>query len=410
MEKKDKSEGLSRRNFIKTVGLAGIASTGLSLGAAASAASDEPGAAKGAMPRRKLGKTGVEVPVLSLGGMFDTINNQLLLRQSLNWGVNFWDTAEMYGNGQSEEGYGRFFSKNPDARNNVFLSTKVRPNTPEVMSSSLARALTRLSTDHVDLFYIHCVNEFSEIDAPKEFRKWGEEAKKSGKIKYFGFSTHQGMEECLLSAAKTDWIDAIMFSYNFRIMQTPKMKEAVAACAERGIGLVAMKTQGGGQVMTDSETELKLAGRFLERGFTDKQAKIKAVMQDPNVASVVSQMPSLTILSSNVAVALDRTSLTRSDLELLEKFAAETRHTYCAGCGRICREAVAGAVPISEIMRCLMYYRDYGERELAREVFAGLPHEGRAALARIDYTDAERACPQKLAIAKLMREASEILV
>ncbi len=90
MEGKEKREGLTRRNFIKTIGLAGIASTGLDLGRAASADSEQPGAGKGLpMPRRKLGKTGVEVPVLALGGMFDTINNQLLLRQSLNWAREF---------------------------------------------------------------------------------------------------------------------------------------------------------------------------------------------------------------------------------------------------------------------------------------------------------------------------------
>jgi len=411
MEKKDKSEGLTRRTFIRTIGLAGIASTGLELGNVASAVSDKPGEGKGLpMPRRKLGKSGVDVPVLALGGMFDTINNQLLLRQSLNWGVNFWDTAEMYGNGQSEEGFGRFFARNPDARKDVFLATKVRPNSLEVMTESLDKALKRLSTDHLDLFYVHALNEFSEIAAPKQFKEWAEGVKKAGKIKYFGFTTHQNMEDCLMSAAKTDWIDAIMFSYNFRIMQTPKMKEAIAACAGKGIGLVAMKTQGGGQVMTNSETELQLAGRFLERGFTDKQAKLKAVLEEPNIASICSQMPSLTILSANVAAVRDQTSLTRSDFELLEKFAVETRHTYCAGCGRICNEAVAGAVPVSEVMRCLMYYRDYGERELAREVFAGLPHGTGSVLTQIDYSAAERACPQRLEIAKLMREASEILV
>ena len=66
-----------------------------------------------AMPTRKLGKTGVEVSILNLGGMFDTINNQLLLKQALKWGINFWDTAESYGYGQSERGFGRFFSRNP---------------------------------------------------------------------------------------------------------------------------------------------------------------------------------------------------------------------------------------------------------------------------------------------------------
>ena len=61
-------------------------------------------------------------------------------------------------------------------------------------------------------------------------------------------------------------------------------------------------------------------------------------------------------------------------------------------------------------MRCLMYYRDYGERDLAREVFAGLPQQARAVLTQIDYSRAEEACPQKLAISKLMRDASRTLV
>ena len=409
MEKKDKSEGLTRRAFIKTIGLAGIASTGLDVDSGA-IGSESPGAGKGPLPRRRLGKTGVEVPVLALGGMFDTINNQLLLRQSLDWGVNFWDTAELYGNGLSEEGYGRFLTRNPDARKQLFIATKLHHYEPEALTEGLDKCLKRLCTDYVDLFYVHCINDLSEIAAPKQYREWASGAKKAGKIKLFGFSTHTNMDACLLSAAKTEWIDAIMFSYNFRLMHTPKMEEAVAACADKGIGLVAIKTQGGGQIMTDSEAELQLAGRFLERGFTDKQAKLKAVLENPNIASICSQMPNLTILSANVAAARDQTGLTRSDFDLLERFAAETRESYCAGCGRICYEAVGGAVPVSDIMRCLMYYRDYGERDLAREVFAGLPHKAREILTQIDYSRAEEACPQKLAISKLMRDASETLV
>jgi predicted aldo/keto reductase-like oxidoreductase len=218
------------------------------------------------------------------------------------------------------------------------------------------------------------------------------------------------MESCLLDAAKADWIDAVMFAYSFRLINGVKMKEAIAACADKGIGLVAMKTQGGRQVQTDSEAEMQMVERFIERGFTDKQAKIKVVLENPNIASICSQMPSLTILSANVAAARDQTRLTRSDFELLERFAAETHQSYCAGCGRICHEAVGGAVPISDVMRCLMYYRDYGERDLAREVYAGLLDGARARLTQVDYSLAEKACPQRLAISKLMREASEILV
>lgn len=413
MEKKDKSEGLTRRNFIRTVGLAGLASTGLGFEKAALAAEQSGGANDAPLARRKLGKTGVEVSTLGLGGMFDTINNQLLLRQALNWGVNFWDTAEVYGNGLSEEGYGRYFAKNPDVRKDIFLTTKLQflNRDSEGMTKALDACLKRLSTDHVDLFYIHAVSDFNEMMSyPKlKVRELAEGLKKSGKIKYFGFSCHSNMEDCLTAAAKTDWIDALMFSYNFRIMQTAKMKDAIAACADKGVGLIAMKTQGGGQVQTNNETELQLAGRFLQHGFTDKQAKLKAVFENPNIASICSQMPSLTILSSNVAALRDKTSLTGSDFELLKKFAEETRECYCAGCGRICREAVAGAVPVNEVMRCLMYYRDYGEHDLAREVFASLPDQARAVLTQVDYSEAEAACPQGLEIAKLMHEASKIL-
>jgi len=409
MSAKKNGEGLTRRDFIKTVGIAGIASTGLNMGKTAAAAQQAEGE-KPAVPRRKLGKTGVEVSALNLGGMFDTLNNQLMLRQARTWGVTFWDTAEGYGNGLSEEGFGRFFARNPDARKDIFLTTKVRPGEPAALTAAFDKCLKRLSTDHVDLFYLHAIDDFSEIAEPKPFREWAAGQKKAGKTKFIGFSTHKNMDKCLLDAAKAGWVDVIMFSYNFRLMNDPKLKEAIAACVDKGIGLVAMKTQGGGQVKTDSEAELQMAGRFLQRGFTDKQAKVRAILENPNIASICSQMPSLTILSSNVAAVSDRTSLTQSDLELLEKFAAETRDSYCAGCGSICHEAVEGAVPVSDVMRCLMYYRDYGERDLAREVFAGLPEQARAQLASIDYSRAERACPRKLAISKLMREAAEILV
>jgi len=171
-----------------------------------------------------------------------------------------------------------------------------------------------------------------------------------------------------------------------------------------------MKSQGGGPVKTDSEAELQMAGRFLERGFTDKQAKLKAIWDNPTIASICSQMPSLTILSANVAAARDLTALSHRDLVLLNRYALETRSGYCAGCGDICLEAVGGKVPVSDVMRCLMYYRDYGDQDLARRVFAGLHGRTELGLADVDFAEAERLCPQGLAIAQLMDEASRVLV
>ena len=122
--------------------------------------------------------------------------------------------------------------------------------------------------------------------------------------------------------------------------------------------------------------------RFLKRGFTDKQAKLKVIWENPHFASICSQMPNLTILSANVAAALDQTKLAREEFDSLRRYALETKSDYCAGCGKICQEAVGGAVPVNEVMRCLMYHRYYGEPELARQTFCRATRGGSAAVDR----------------------------
>ncbi len=409
MSKKIEANGVTRRDFIKTAGLAGIAVAGAGVpGALAAPEAPAAAAPAGATPKRKLGKTGVEVSILDLGGMFDTINNQLLLKQALKWGVTYWDTAESYGNGLSEEGYGRFFGRNPEARKEIFLVTKLTTKAGN-FTERLDKSLKRLQTDHVDLFFIHNVGDIDEMTPA--IKKWAAEMKKAGKFKFFGFSTHTNMADCLAGAAKLDWIDAVMFTYNFRVMNDPKLKAAMDACEKAGIGMVAMKSQAGGPgaPKIPSKAKLEMADRFLKRGFTDKQAKLKVIWENPQIASLCSQMPNLTILMANVAAARDQVKLAREEFESLHQYALETQAGYCAGCGHLCQAALGGAVPVNEVMRSLMYHRYYGEPELARETFAGLPEEIRRRLTEVDYSRAEQACPQRLAIAQLMRQAAEIL-
>ena len=102
-------------------------------------------------------------------------------------------------------------------------------------------------------------------------------------------------------------------------MHEPAMQAAVDACAKAGIGLVAMKTQGMGPATTPTEAELKVAEQFLDRGFTDKQAKLKGVWENRTIASICSQMPSITILSANVAAARDQTSLSTAERGVLRE-------------------------------------------------------------------------------------------
>jgi hypothetical protein len=358
------------------------------------------------VPTRPFGKTGANVSILSLGGMFDIASNQLLMKQALDWGVTYWDTADCYQRG-SEKGIGKFLNRQPDARKKLFIVSKSDARDPDGMTRLLDRSLDRMKTDYVDLYFVHAVYDVSELG--ERTKAWAEKAKAAGKIRFFGFSTHSNMEECLLEASRLGWIDGIMMTYNYRLMHSDDMRRAVDACVEAGIGLTAMKTQGGGQVRTDSESELKLAGRFLQKGFTDAQAKLKAVWQNPQIASICSQMPNMSLLMANTAAALDKTQLSAGDNALLQRYVVETRSAYCTGCRAICESCVQGQAPIGDVMRYLMYARSYGNHQEAIDLFKKIPAKVRAQLIHLDYRLAEQKCPQKMPIGKLMQQAVEEL-
>jgi uncharacterized protein len=407
----NREKTLTRRQWLKNIGIGGLGSLVLSTNGMAGTQKDWLSSAENGnhttVPTRPFGKTGVDVSILSLGGMFDIPSNQLLLRQALKWGVTHWDTANSYGGGKSEEGIGKFFSKYPGERKKVFLVTKSGDRDPKGLTRLLNRSLERMQTSYVDLYFVHGLRDIDEIN--KDTRQWVEQAKAQGKIKFFGFSTHRNMERCMLGAATLGWIDGIMMTYNFRLMHSEDMKRAVDACVQAGIGLTAMKTQGGGPVRTETESELKMAGQFLKQGFTDKQAKLKAVWENPHIANICSQMPNMTVLMSNVDASCNRTKLSAESKKLLEAYAGETGAAYCAGCGHLCESALKWQVPVSDVMRYMMYYHHYTHHDEARCALARLPRKTRKHLYALDYSAAEERCPQHLEIGKLMRQAAELL-
>jgi predicted aldo/keto reductase-like oxidoreductase len=387
----------SRRDFLRAAGTAGLGAIAAPINRLADASAEQ-----NRVPTRSFGKSGINVSILALGGMFDISSNQMMMKQAMRWGVTYWDTADCYQRG-SERGIGKYFNKYPEDRKNVFLVTKSDARDPKGMSRLLERSLDKMQTDYIDLYFVHGIYRIDELD--QSTRAWAEQAKAAGKIRLFGFSAHSNMEACMLAAAKLGWIDGIMMTYNYRLMHTDRMKRAVEACVKAGIGLTAMKTQGGGSVRTDTDTELQMAGRFLQKGFTDAQAKLVAVWQNPSIASICSQMPNMSILMANVAAALNRTELSARDTDLLQRYARETLSDYCAGCTAVCEAAVAEKVPIGDVMRCLMYCRSYDNRDYAAAEFKKIPEIARRRMAALDFSTAERKCPRNMAIGRLMREA-----
>jgi len=116
-------------------------------------------------------------------------------------------------------------------------------------------------------------------------------------------------------------------------------------------------------------------------------------------------MQNVALLNSNVAAVLDKTKLTPEDMKVFKKVSQETCSGYCAGCAYICNSALPDMPYVSDVMRYLMYYNSYGEKKVARELFAQIPEQARDKLASTDYRAVEACCPQHLPIAKLMAEA-----
>jgi len=401
---------INRRSFLKTVAAAGAGSAFFSKNLLAEANDvniADPNAAKPEVPKiplRKFGKYDLKVPAFSLGVMFNALEQQAVLRKALQLGVYYWDCAYSYANGNAEVGIGKILEKQPELRKKMFLTSKSGGSSQE-LETCLHESFKRTNTDYIDLYYLHGLYNASQLN--DDLRKWAEDAKKRKLIKYIGFTTHGNMADHLLAAAKTDWIDAVMTSYNYNVMQDTKMQEAVQACHEKGIALIAMKTQAQ-RTRQRTDKERELIEYFTKKGFTEGQAKIKIVLQDERFCSACGGVGrgSVEHLILNVDAVLDKTPLDKKDVAFFADYAKKNCDGYCAGCSQICESEAPDMPYVADIMRYLMYYNSYGDRKMARDLFAQLPAAAKTKLLTTNYSLAEAKCPNRLPISSLMKEAA----
>ena len=409
----DKNKDWSRRNFMKIVGAAGVGAVVSPMEhlLADVVKSETEVSASQYVPKRPFGKSGVDVSILALGGAQNFKSKQILLRQALKMGVTCWDSSRNYIGGNSEKGIGKYFGNFSEDRKKVFGITKSGKSDPDNLTEHLSRSLARMKTDYIDLFLIQAISNVKK-EITKDIQTWAEKAKAKGKIRFFGFSTHKNMETCLTDAARLGWIDGIMATYNYRLMHTDRMHKAVNSCVKAGIGLIAMKTQATflsnlwSDLGKETDVAVELNRQFMDKGFTEEQAKLKSVWENPSIASICSHMEDMSILHANVTAAINKTALSFKDKQLMEKYASATSCGYCTGCAELCEKAIAHAIPISDIMRYLMYYCNYGDRQQeAIRLFKELPLDTRERIIHVNYFKAEQSCPQKMPIAQLMRKA-----
>jgi predicted aldo/keto reductase-like oxidoreductase len=405
-----KKKRTSRRDFLKTAAV-----TGAGLGIAGSLANHGAHAARGEqsgeaaqqpavrVPRKKLGATGEEIPILVLGcaQRFDPKYDKILHR-AFKDGVDYLDTALVYADGWSHKTIAPFIKQIGDRRK-LWITTKgpSKNATVESYTKDLDTCLEQLETDYADLYFMHFIDDLKYLEP--EYIKMGEAMRKSGKTRFFGFSCHGGkVAELMSKAAEVGGIDAIMFRYSFARYGDLELNKAIDQCKKAGIGLIAMKTQ---ESVPDDQTEVV---KFQSKEFNLAQAKLKAVWADERIDSAVSHMDNTTKLAENVAAAKSPVQLSMAEFQQLRRLATVGAPYSCHGCNHICESRVDGEVKVADSLRYLMYHECYGDTQRAKELYRKLTPAERA-IETVSFRDAEAVCPQGIRISERLERARQLL-
>ncbi|MCC2671815.1 MAG: Ferredoxin [Armatimonadetes bacterium] len=253
----------------------------------------------GPIPRRPLGSTGEMVSVIGIGGghvggkSLSPEESVRLIRIALDHGINFLDNAWDYNYGESERRMG--LALEDGYRDKAFLMTKVctHGRGKKVAMEMLEEQLRRLRTDHLDLWQIHEVvfdNEPELAYAAGGVIEALVEAKEQGKVRYVGFTGHKSPwhhHEMLRRgfAFDTAMMPLNVMDFHFRSFE----REVVPVLAERGIGVIGMKSQCG--------------GRIAEAGTVSPEEAIRYTIGIPELATLVSGISSFEHLQQNAAAA-----------------------------------------------------------------------------------------------------------
>ena len=405
-----KDKGVSRRKFIGGAAT-GVVSAGLGLTGHSLAASTEAGAAEQdtAAPEisyRVLGRTGLKIPLISFGVM--NSDNPDLLRRAFDLGLNHLDTAHGYLRGKSEQVIGEaveqrgnrdsisiatkmYFAR--DREKGVFsneASARAPAPTEENLFQLLETSLKRLRTDYIDILYLHsCYSPAMATYEP--VMNALVKAKEQGKARFIGVSTHRDEPNVIRATVDAEVYDVVLTSYNYLQDHKDAVGEAIGYAAGKGVGVIAMKTQGGNRLNEKEGVEI------------NHEAALKWVFANPHVCTAIPGMTTFDQMDSNFSVMADLELSEAEEREL--KLASLLPGTYfCQSC-RECLPTCPERVEIPSLMRAYMYAEAYGNTIQAEETIGTVPND-RGLRVCAECSSCQARCRRNLPIAERLREMS----
>ncbi len=343
---------------------------------------------------------------ISFGSSGLRAGQENLVLKALDSGINYFDTANDYGGGESETAIGNALR---GKRDKVFIASKVSasPDDPrDAIMQELEASLRRLQTDHVDVYFNHAVNDLGRLKNP-EWYEFAAQAKKQGKIRFTGVSGHAGrLAECLDYAIDSGHFDVILGAYNFGqdprfyqrflrnfdvIAVQPELPRLIRKAKAAGMGYIAMKTLMGAR--------LNSMRPFETNGASFPQAAFRWVLSNPDVDGLVVTMKSAPQIDEYLGASGTRAAAD-ADAPLLARYMRLNGSSHCRqGCDA-CESSCPAGVPIADVLRTRMYARDYGDLRLARDEYARLG-AGAAVCLSCAHHACAGACPHGVATHEL---------
>jgi aryl-alcohol dehydrogenase-like predicted oxidoreductase len=293
------------------------------IGAEEAASSDKLGPV---LPQRTLGKTGLKVTMLTVGGSHigrpDESVAQAVIEAAIESGIRTFDTAQLYQNGGSEERYGKFLT--PKYREHVLIFTKTMAEDADTARSHLEGSLRRMKTEYLDLWALHDLRDISKADTRvHNVLDVMLKAKEEGKVRHIGFTGHGSWKTHAHVLELTEAFETCQMPINIADPSYESFTlNVLPILVKRNMGVFAMKTLAADGLMGGRGG----AGPKVIPDRLTVQEALRYVWSLP-VSSLVSGMASVEHLKANVASARSFVAMSEAERQALIAKVADVAKT-----------------------------------------------------------------------------------